>query len=144
MKKLVILFAAAMLTMLGMSADTYNYLNFVNANNQITQFSTTGLRMTFNGGKATVTANGQTQTVNLATMAYMEFSNTQAGGTTYIRGDVNGDGRVDITDVNIVINIMLGKDDGSAYDGRQYLTDGDTMVDVSDVNAVINIMLGKG
>ncbi len=60
----------------------------------------------------------------------------------YARGDVNGDGKVDVTDVNIIINIMLGKDDGSAYNGRQYLTD-DDRVDVSDVNAVINIMLGK-
>ena len=144
MKKLFLLFAAAVLTTLGMSADTYNYLNFVNSSNQITQFSTTGLRMTFNGGKATVTADGQTQTINLATMAYMEFTNTQAGGTTYLRGDVNGDGKVDVSDVNIIINIMLGKDDGSAYDGRQYLTEGDTTVDVSDVNVVINIMLGKG
>ena len=61
---------------------------------------------------------------------------------TYDRGDVNGDGKVDVSDVNIIINIMLGKDDGSAYNGRQYLTD-DDRVDVSDVNAVINIMLGK-
>ena len=142
MKKLMILLSAAILTMLSVHADTYNYLNFVNANNQITQFSTTGLKMTFNGGKATVTSNGQTQTINLASMAYMEFSNTQAGGTTYTVGDVNGDGNVDVSDVNIIINIMLGKDDGSAYDGRQFVTD-DTTVDVSDVNLVINIMLGK-
>ena len=98
--------------------------------------------MTFNGCKATVTSNGQTQTINLASMAYMEFSNTQAGGTTYTVGDVNGDGNVDVSDVNIIINIMLGKDDGSAYDGRQFVTD-DNTVDVSDVNLVINIMLGK-
>lgn len=143
MKKLFLLFVAAALTMLSMSADTYNYLNFVNSSNQITQFSTTGLRMTFNGGKATVTANGQTQTVNLASMAYMEFTNTQSSGTTYQRGDVNGDGTVDVTDVNIILNIMLGKDDGSAYDGRQYVSEGDTDVDVTDVNIVINIMLGK-
>ena len=143
MKKLVLLIAAAMFTMLSMSADTYDYLNFVNSSNQITQFSTTGLRMTFNGGKAIVTAGGQTQTINLASMAYMEFTNTQAGGADYLKGDVNGDGKVDVSDVNIVINIMLGKDDGSAYDGRQFVTDGDTTVDISDVNAVINIMLGK-
>ena len=61
----------------------------------------------------------------------------------YLRGDVNGDGMVDVSDVNIVINIMLGKDSADNYDGRAYLTQGDTTVDVSDVNAVINIMLGK-
>ncbi len=58
------------------------------------------------------------------------------------RGDVNADGQVDIADVNIVINIMLGKDDADNYDGRAYLTD-DMEVDIADVNAVINLMLGR-
>ncbi len=142
MKKLVLLFAAAVVTMLSMSADTYNYLNFVNSSNQITQFSTTGLRMTFNGGKATVTADGQTQTINLSTMAYMEFTNIQAGGTTYLLGDINGDGNVDVSDINAIINIMLGKAQASDFVGIADVT-GDNSIDVSDVNAVINIMLGK-
>ena len=62
---------------------------------------------------------------------------------TYLRGDVNGDGTVDVSDVNIIINIMLGSDSADNYDGRAYLTEGDTTVDVSDVNTIINIMLGK-
>ena len=57
-------------------------------------------------------------------------------------GDINLDGTVDVTDVNIVINVILGKDQASNYDGRCNLNDDDT-VDVSDVNAVINIILGK-
>ena len=60
-----------------------------------------------------------------------------------LMGDVNADGKVDIADVNIVINIMLGKDDAANYDGRAYVTEGDEVVDIADVNAVINIMLGK-
>ena len=75
-----------------------------------------------------------------------DMSNTMTvtlQGSDYLRGDVNADGKVDVTDVNIVINITLGKDSADNYDGRAYLTDGDTTVDVSDVNAVINLMLGK-
>lgn len=53
-------------------------------------------------------------------------------------GDVNGDGVIDIADVNIVINVMLGKDDNVAAD-----VNGDGKVDIADVNAVINVMLGK-
>ena len=54
-------------------------------------------------------------------------------------GDLNGDGKVDIADVNAVINIMLGKADMiPAAD-----LNGDGKVDIADVNAVINIMLGK-
>ncbi|MBR1725377.1 MAG: M6 family metalloprotease domain-containing protein [Muribaculaceae bacterium] len=60
-----------------------------------------------------------------------------------LRGDVNNDGVVDIADVNIVINIMLGKDSADNYDGRAYITHSDTTVDIADVNAVINLMLGK-
>ena len=59
-----------------------------------------------------------------------------------LRGDVNADGQVDIADVNILINIMLGKDDADNYDGRAYLTD-DMVVDIADVNAAINLMLGR-
>ncbi len=55
------------------------------------------------------------------------------------KGDVNGDGIVDITDVNRVINMVLGKvDKTSAGD-----IDGSGDVDITDVNGVINIMLGK-
>ena len=60
----------------------------------------------------------------------------------YLLGDVNSDGNVDIADVNIIINVMLGRDLASNYGHRCYVTDDET-VDISDVNAVINIMLGK-
>ena len=52
--------------------------------------------------------------------------------------DINGDGQVDISDVNEVINMMLGKSDISPVD-----ITGDGQVDISDVNAIINAMLGK-
>ena len=56
-----------------------------------------------------------------------------------VPGDSNGDGKVDIADVNAVINMMLGKVDMvPACD-----MNGDGQVDISDVNAVINAMLGK-
>lgn len=61
--------------------------------------------------------------------------------------DVNGDGTVDVADVNLIINVMLGKgsltpDPSPEGEGRCDVT-GDGTVDVADVNAVINIMLGK-
>ena len=54
-------------------------------------------------------------------------------------GDINGDGKVDIADVNAIINMMLGKVEAvPAAD-----LNGDGNVDISDVNAIINLMLGK-
>ena len=58
------------------------------------------------------------------------------------KGDVNGDGEVDVNDVNILINVVLGKEDGNKYDGRANV-DGSGDVDVNDVNTLINIVLGK-
>ncbi|MBP3738142.1 MAG: C10 family peptidase [Muribaculaceae bacterium] len=59
-----------------------------------------------------------------------------------VKGDVNDDGTADVSDVNILINIILGNDRAENYAGRAYITD-DTDIDVSDVNALINIILSK-
>ena len=57
-------------------------------------------------------------------------------------GDMNRDGMVDVSDVNAIINIMLGKTQAISYPGHADVNS-DNAVDVSDVNKVINIMLGK-
>ena len=57
----------------------------------------------------------------------------------HVTGDVTGDGQVDISDVNAIINIMLGK---AAQNAAGDVTN-DGAVDIADVNGVINIMLGK-
>ena len=56
--------------------------------------------------------------------------------------DVNADGVWDIADVNILIDIMLGKDSADNYNGRAHVTD-DEQVDIADVNMAIDIMLGR-
>ena len=58
-------------------------------------------------------------------------------------GDINGDGKVDIADVNAVINAMLGKSPSSGEEENPADINGDGIVDIADVNAVINLMLGK-
>ena len=59
------------------------------------------------------------------------------------KGDVNTDGRVDISDVTSMIDIILGlsvEDDN--YLATADLTD-DGVVDISDVTALIDVILGK-
>ncbi|MBO5540985.1 MAG: C10 family peptidase [Muribaculaceae bacterium] len=58
-------------------------------------------------------------------------------------GDVNNDGMVDVEDVNILINIVLGTDSADNYGSRAFVTEDDTKVDVADINEVINIMLNR-
>ena len=58
----------------------------------------------------------------------------------FLRGDVTGDGKVDVADVNAIINIILEIKTQSDYPGNADLNE-DGKVDVSDVNEVINIIL---
>ncbi|MBO7609526.1 MAG: BspA family leucine-rich repeat surface protein [Muribaculaceae bacterium] len=57
-------------------------------------------------------------------------------------GDVTGEGDVDVSDVNAVINIILHKKTEADYPGNADIT-GEGNIDVSDVNAIINIILHK-
>ena len=59
-----------------------------------------------------------------------------------IAGDVDGNGAVNGTDLNILINIILGKDNADNYGGRANVN-GEGGVDGNDLNKLINIILGK-
>ncbi|MCQ2288592.1 MAG: leucine-rich repeat protein, partial [Muribaculaceae bacterium] len=98
-----------------------------------------------------------TSTYNLTRgYAYLKLDEAAAGSTSRVyvdlwpytptpdfkKGDVNGDGVVDITDVNILLNIVLGKDKASNY-GNRADVDGNGEVDITDVNTALNIVLGK-
>ena len=74
------------------------------------------------GGVTTVEVDGKTASLGIA-------------------GDVNGDGVVDIVDVNCIINVILGQESAEKYGGRADV-DGNGEVDIVDVNAVINMILG--
>ncbi len=53
-----------------------------------------------------------------------------------VTGDVNGDGQVDITDVNLIINAILAGSDNTTCD-----INADGEVDITDVNLAINAIL---
>ena len=54
-------------------------------------------------------------------------------------GDVNGDGEVNIADVNAVIDVILGRTDPN--NGQNADVDGNGEVNIGDVNAIIDIIL---
>ena len=62
-----------------------------------------------------------------------------------IAGDVNKDGRVDISDVTALIDIVLGKGSTQPYQNDHDAADvnDDDNIDISDVTALIDIILGK-
>ncbi|MBQ7689975.1 MAG: choice-of-anchor J domain-containing protein [Muribaculaceae bacterium] len=60
--------------------------------------------------------------------------------TQQVPGDLNGDGTVDVTDVNLIINLVLNQISPDALTGNADLN-GDTEVDITDVNMLINLVL---
>ena len=67
--------------------------------------------------------------------------------------DLNHDGVIDIADVNLMINVLLGYDVPTGNQGHDTMpaataeklfdVTGDELVDIADVNDIINKMLGK-
>ena len=97
------------------------------------------LSLTYENGQAFMIPEGEYKlSLNLEDMKLVITKNIA------LFGDVDLSGKVDVTDVNILVNIVLGKDSADNYDGRAFITEGDTVVDVSDINALVNILLGKG
>ena len=60
----------------------------------------------------------------------------KGGAPEPIKGDVNGDGEVNITDVNAMIDFILSSSDNPIAD-----VNGDGEINISDVNEVISIIL---
>ena len=60
-------------------------------------------------------------------------------GGTFLRGDVNGDGSVNISDVTALIDLLLG---GGTINNPAADCNGDSHVTISDVTALIDYLLG--
>ena len=74
------------------------------------------------------------------TMPYEDVTVTVNFEKPHVLGDLNGDSAVDVSDVNILINIILGSNNDPDATTLADLN-GDGTVDISDVNALINIIL---
>ena len=57
-------------------------------------------------------------------------------------GDINTDLSIDVTDLNILLNILTGLEKAEDYGSHAYIT-GDNDIDVQDLNTLINMLLGK-
>ena len=62
---------------------------------------------------------------------------TVYGRSNELMGDVNGDGEVNIADVNAVIDFIQGYSNNPRCD-----VNGDKEVNIADINAVISIIIG--
>ncbi|MBR1881433.1 MAG: S8 family serine peptidase, partial [Muribaculaceae bacterium] len=60
---------------------------------------------------------------------------------TWLRGDVNLDGQVNVADLNCLVEVIMGLRPASDFDRRAYIND-DDRVDVADINELVAIILG--
>ena len=93
----------------------------------------------FAASAGTLTGSGNRY---LLTMPDQDVTISTTEPVISLRGDINSDGSVDVIDVNILVNIILGKDNAENYAGFTDLS-GDDSFDVGDVNTLVNIVLGK-
>ena len=70
---------------------------------------------------------------------------TLTGVSDYALGDTNMDGSVDISDVVLTVNYVLGSAGDSAQHGVVTYGDmnADGSIDISDVVAIVNMILGS-
>ena len=83
--------------------------------------------------RAYVKAVSNTAAADVVPLNIATFSPNQ----TVRKGDVNGDGEVDVADISAVISVMAGTPNSSAD------VNGDGEVDVADISAIIIIMAGN-
>ena len=73
--------------------------------------------------------------------AFLDYTFIQ-GEIGGLQGDVNGDGEVNIADVNALIDIILGGGADAETMARADVNE-DLEVNIADINALIDIILGN-
>ena len=137
MKKTIITMLIALVAMVA-SAETYNYLKFTKTNGSTVTYSVEGLKLTYDNSNVYVTNAETSATIALAEVQDMYFSN-EGGSSSFIRGDVNNDGTVSISDVAALIDYMIDNTTVINLDAAD--CNADQNVSIADVTALIDYLL---
>ena len=81
---------------------------------------------------------------NLFLLSALMWAGTdQAFATERLLGDVNGDGRVNVADVDGIVGHILGRAAVASFDEKAANVNGDARVNIADADGVLNIILTK-
>ena len=87
-------------------------------------------------GSGTVSLKNSIAAEADATRHILADCTAKAGELSTLKGDVNGDGEVNIADINVIIDMILSSGFNPSGD-----VNGDGEVNIADINAVIDIIL---
>ena len=136
MKRVCMAVIAALFAVTALADDEFG-LYIVTKSDTTTTNVTTLQKITFSNGNVVVqTTDGASTSTSMADINKMYFDYiVEEQPQPWLKGDVNEDGFVNISDVVAVINVMAG----AATYPRANVNEDDN-VDISDVVLVINIM----
>ena len=120
-------------------AQGFAYLNLTTADGAERSIAAAQVKITFaDGALVAHGADGAEARVSLSDLVSMQFSNS--GAPTALKGDINIDGNVDVSDVTTMVSLVL------AAEGNLEICDvnEDGKIDVSDVTTITNIILKGG
>ncbi len=135
MKKLILTLVGMVCMTVVMADDVYPYLTFECSDGSTNTIGVKNLTMNTSDNSLVASNDQETKIFTLSDLTKMYFSGSTT--TTTLKGDVNRDGKVDISDVVAIINTMAGV---MIYEDAD--VNSDDHVDISDVVSVINIIAG--
>lgn len=137
-KFIYILILLLSMTAIRLQAEEFDRLTFVKTDSSTVSFSVEGLKITYDDFAHAVITNDETSmTLDLASLKCMYFSN--GGDSAFATGDVNGDGEVNVADVNTLVDIILGGGADDATIKRADVNE-DGEITLADVNALTDII----
>ena len=136
MKKTIITMLIALVAIFA-SAETYSYLKFTKTNGTTLTYSTASLKLTYDASNVYVTNADGAATIALNEVQDMYFSNEAA--PSFILGDVNDDGQVNISDVTLLISYVLNEQGDINLNAADVTGEGD--INISDVTILISMVL---
>ncbi len=140
MKKLLVLLSIIVCSLPAV-ADDYTQLVFKNSDGTLSSITSMGLTITFDNGQM-VAVNGDEsltiETGDLQIMYFSSVSSTVTGGM----GDANNDGVVNVTDIILTVNYIIGQTPSIFY--RDHVDiNGDGVISITDVTYILNIITGQ-
>ena len=140
MKKILLIFAI-LLGSLQVVADDYTQLVFKNSDGSLSSITSMGLTITFEEGKMTAVNGDEILVIDIGNIVVMYFSSNSSTPTDGL-GDVNKDGIINITDVVLTVNYIIGQTPSDFYEENADVNR-DGSITVTDVTYILNLMLGN-